>query len=75
MYTEAEYNSLYDNPNGLAKPKTKAALAYHGILFAESDEDGVLWFERKDKVCRLFTKAFEKSWERRSHRGVVQGDK
>jgi len=65
MYTEAEYNSLYDNPNRLAKQKTKAAMVYHGILFAESDADGVLWFERKGKVCLLFTKAFEKSWERR----------
>lgn len=66
-YTIAHYNQYANQPPAgrVALEKVKRALAYHGVLTAEQDEDGVLWFERKGEWCRLYTKAFEKSWKRR----------
>jgi len=49
----------YVPPAGyVASDKVQAALAYHGIGFAESDCHGVLRFDRDDQACRLFTVAF-----------------
>ena len=51
-------NYVYVPPAGyVASDRTKAAMRFHGIRFAESDADGVLWFKRGDQDCRLFTEA------------------
>ena len=47
--------------------KVKAAMKYHGILFSTRDEmTHNSYFTRNGKKCTLFTRAFEKSWERRN---------
>ena len=50
--------------DGIAIPKEKAAMKYHGIRFAETLPDGTLVFYRGGQQCRLFTKEFLRVWER-----------
>ena len=40
----------------VASQKVKLAMKYHGIRSCESDSSGTLWFGRRGKRCRLFTK-------------------
>ena len=67
-------NYVYVPPAGfVASDRTKAAMAYHGIRFAESDADGVLWFKRGGQDCRLFTVACLKALElRENHSGELR---
>jgi len=51
--------------DGIASPKIKAAMKYHGILFAERLADGTLVFWRDGQRCKLFTEGFLRSWGRR----------
>jgi len=47
--------------------KVIAGLDYHGIRFAESDENGELSFMRNGQKCCLYTQAFEwgEKWKNR----------
>lgn len=66
-YEAKAYQKCLDavQPAGwVACDRVEAALDFHGIGFAESDENGNLTFERDGQTCQLFTKAFLKSWEK-----------
>lgn len=44
-------------PSGMREPSSeelKVAMRYHGIQFAEQDENGEWYFYRDGKRCRLF---------------------
>jgi len=59
----------------VASDRTKAAMKYHGILFAESDVHGELWFIRDGRKCKVFTKAclkaIEENWYTKRKKGCV----
>ena len=58
----------------IAEPKVKAAMKYHGILFAESNEEGILRFKRKGRICKLFTGAFERKWKSKKQKLLTKGE-
>jgi len=43
--------------------KIKAAMKYHGILYAYEISPDVWKFKREGQECSLFTKSFERSYE------------
>ena len=56
----------YAQPAGwVAEPRTIAAMAYHGVSYAASDADGVLWFTRDGQKCTLINAHFLAQWVRK----------
>ena len=57
--------TIKPNPRwGVASPIVKAAHKYHGIKHSQFDEFGFGYFYRDSQRCRLFTRAFLKSWRK-----------
>jgi hypothetical protein len=56
---------LNDLEISIASPEVKAAMKYHGILFAEMINSKEGYFYRNNKKCRLFTESFKIYYEKK----------